>query len=299
MRKNYIHDFKNDVLFKYCLHDHNDKGCHYLLKLIIGGILKINCKVIRVMNPDLNPLHVSDKDMILDVSVEDENHQKYDIEMQNSRLTRNLHQRFQVYGAKMVASQEKVGDDYIENMRKVFQIIFVDDVDKDDMKLMDVFTSRNADGKEEKFNLITRVIVYLPYINEIVKQKGLKKLTPLELAIYIFKNGIDSGIMKLDEKVVGIMKEKMEQFNADEMMLDAAYKRSLNRHANERDKQEAIEQAREETQKNNVFKIFKKLYPEEETEFLENLTFEQYECVFDILLNESHLEDIKNYIEKK
>ena len=36
------------------------------------------------------------------------------------------------------------------------------------------------------------------------------------------------------------MKEKIERFNQDEQLRDMAYKRSLNRWANEQDKQEFI-----------------------------------------------------------
>ena len=37
------------------------------------------------------------------------------------------------------------------------------------------------------------------------------------------------------------MKEKIERFNQDEQLRDMAYKRSLNRWANERDKQDMYE----------------------------------------------------------
>lgn len=101
-------------------------------------------------NPDLTPDHVQDKDMILDIKAEDERGIQYDIEMQNSGLSQNLHQRFQIYGAKMLASQQRPGEDYVENVREAIQIIFVDDVDKDNMKLIDVYTIK----KEEKKDII-------------------------------------------------------------------------------------------------------------------------------------------------
>ena len=42
------------------------------------------------------------------------------------------------------------------------------------------------------------------------------------------------------------MKEKIERFNQDEQLRDMAYKRSLNRWANERDKQDMYEKGKEE-----------------------------------------------------
>ena len=41
--------------------------------------------------------------------------------------------------------------------------------------------------------------------------------------------------LKGHNKVVAIMKEKIDRFNQDEQLRDMAYKRSLNRWANERD----------------------------------------------------------------
>ena len=42
------------------------------------------------------------------------------------------------------------------------------------------------------------------------------------------------------------MKEKIDRFNQDEQLRDMAYKRSLNRWANERDKQDMYEKGKEE-----------------------------------------------------
>lgn len=67
-----ILDFKNDVLFKYTLSNDQDPGCLYLLRMILKDVAGIESKSIKVTNPDLNPEHIEDKDMILDIRVEDE-----------------------------------------------------------------------------------------------------------------------------------------------------------------------------------------------------------------------------------
>ena len=75
--------------------------------------------------------------------------------------------------------------------------------------------SRNEEGKLEKYNLLTRVYVQMPYINLIKKQKKLEEFSEIEKGIYIFENGITDDIIRLkeDNKVVEIMKEKIERFN--------------------------------------------------------------------------------------
>ena len=64
-----ITDFKNDLVFKYLLSNMKDEQCRRLLKLIIEDVMDIKCKKINVLNSELNPHHISDKDMILDIQV--------------------------------------------------------------------------------------------------------------------------------------------------------------------------------------------------------------------------------------
>ena len=59
-----ITDFKNDLVFKYLLSNMKDEQCRRLLKLIIEDVMDIKCKKINVLNSELNPHHISDKDMI-------------------------------------------------------------------------------------------------------------------------------------------------------------------------------------------------------------------------------------------
>ena len=62
-----ITDFKNDLVFKFMLSDLNDSRCYYLLKVFIEGITGIKCQELFVLNSEVNPEHLSDKDMVLDV----------------------------------------------------------------------------------------------------------------------------------------------------------------------------------------------------------------------------------------
>ena len=311
-----IYDFKNDFMFKHSLGNDQDPDSFYLLKLFIEGILNISCKSITILNPDLVVENIEDKDMLLDIRVQTNNGDYVNIEMQYSAFSKNQYQRFQIYGASLLSRQEKEGDDYQKNINHVYQIIFIDDIDKANLKLYDRYESRNEEGKLEKYNLLTRVYVQMPYINLIKKQKKLEEFSEIEKGIYIFENGITDDIIRLkeDNKVVEIMKEKIERFNQDEQLRDMAYKRSLNRWANERDKQDMYEKGKEEgieegikqglemgieQGKYNLIKqLFNKYYPKEDDSILENLNNEQYDKIFEMILNNYSIEKIKNIIDK-
>ncbi|OUQ01137.1 hypothetical protein B5E98_08490 [Thomasclavelia spiroformis] len=244
--------------------------------------------------------------MLLDIRVQTNNGDYVNIEM----FSKNQYQRFQIYGASLLSRQEKERDDYQKNINHVYQIIFIDDIDKANLKLYDRYESRNEEGKLEKYNLLTRVYVQMPYINLIKKQKKLEEFSEIEKGIYIFENGITDDIIRLKEnnKVVEIMKEKIERFNQDEQLRDMAYKRSLNRWANERDKQdmyekgkeegieEGIKQGIEQGKYNLIKQLFNKYYPEEDDNILENLNNEQYDKIFEMILDNRSINEIKGFL---
>ena len=305
-----IYDFKNDFMFKHSLGNDQDPGSFYLLKLFIEGILNISCKSITILNPDLVVENIEDKDMLLDIRVQTNNGDYVNIEMQYSAFSKNQYQRFQIYGASLLSRQEKEGDDYQKNINHVYQIIFIDDIDKANLKLYDRYESRNEEGKLEKYNLLTRVYVQMPYINLIKKQKKLEEFSEIEKGIYIFENGITDDIIRLkeDNKVVEIMKEKIERFNQDEQLRDMAYKRSLNRWANERDKQDMYEKGKEEgieegikqgiieKSKEKTKQLFNKYYPKEDDSILESLNSEQYDKIFEMILDNRGINEIKKFL---
>ena len=305
-----IYDFKNDFMFKHSLGNDQDPGSFYLLKLFIEGILNISCKSITILNPDLVVENIEDKDMLLDIRVQTNTGDYVNIEMQYSAFSKNQYQRFQIYGASLLSRQEKEGDDYQKNINHVYQIIFIDDIDKANLKLYDRYESRNEEGKLEKYNLLTRVYVQMPYINLIKKQKKLEEFSEIEKGIYIFENGITDDIIRLkeDNKVVEIMKEKIERFNQDEQLRDMAYKRSLNRWANERDKQDMYEKGKEEgieegikqgiieKSKEKTKQLFNKYYPKEDDSILESLNNEQYDKIFEMILDNRSINEIKELL---
>lgn len=241
--------------------------------------------------------------MVLDVRVEIETGEKIDIEMQTSRFSTANRNRFQSYGAESIVSQTKSGDTFYGNIKKSFQIIFINDVDKNNLKLIDTYKSRNKEGKVEKCNLITRSYVQLPMIDIIVQQKGIENLSEFELVLYIFKNGIDDDIMRLAKhKVVEIMKDKMEKFNEDEELRLAAFNRELNKIAHESEKQESFEEGKvigvKEGDMNRIKQFIQSRYGKVEPEWLETLNEKQLERINDIIFKESDYEKFKQEVER-
>ena len=303
--RNRITDFKNDLVFKFMLSDLNDSRCYYLLKVIIEGITGIKCQELFVLNSEVNPEHLSDKDMVLDVRVKTDEGKLIDIEMQNSALTKEVHYLFQIYGARMMDHQVNRGDLlYSENVHEVYTILFVNDIDRDNLLLIDTYMPRNQLGHIRKNNLLTHHNVYLPFVDAVVREKGLKNLNALELAIYTLYNGITDDIMSLNSEVVTIMKEKMDQFNEDEELVLAASKRQLVKIQHHQEKVRIRQEGKEEglkegellKAKENTLMLFKSKYPQEDILMLENLTLSQYNEIFKALIENKNLQIIKEMI---
>lgn len=299
--RNRITDFKNDLVFKFMLSDLNDSRCYYLLKVIIEGITGIKCQELFVLNSEVNPEHLSDKDMVLDVRVKTDEGKLIDIEMQNSALTKEVHYLFQIYGARMMDHQVNRGDLlYSENVHEVYTILFVNDIDRDNLLLIDTYMPRNQLGHIRKNNLLTHHNVYLPFVDAVVREKGLKNLNALELAIYTLYNGITDDIMSLNSEVVTMMKEKMDQFNEDEELVLAASKRQLVKIQHHQEKIRIRQEGKEEGEllkaKENTLMLFKSKYPQEDILMLENLTLSQYNEIFKALIENKNLQIIKEMI---
>ena len=262
--RNRITDFKNDLVFKFMLSDLNDSRCYYLLKIIIEGITGIQCQELFVLNSEVNPEHLSDKDMVLD---------------------------HQVSRGDLL---------YSENVHEVYTILFVNDIDRDNLLLIDTYMPRNQLNHVRKYNLLTHHNVYLPFIDAVVREKGLKNLSRIEQAIYTLYHGITDDIMSLNSEVVIMMKEKMDQFNEDEELVLAASKRQLVKIQHHQEKVRIRQEGKEEglkegellKAKEKTLMLFKSKYPQENVQILENLT------IFDALLENEDLKTIKKIIGK-
>lgn len=285
-------DFKNDLFFKYLLHDDQDPDCLYLLRLLIEGILHIHPHHIQVMNPELYPQNNKDKNMKLDLTIVDDKGQIINIEMQNSMFNQYHYYRFQGYGAKLLANQIKQGQSYIDTMNPIFQMILIDDMDSRHPKLYDWYTSKNDENHQERYNLIHRVYVQLPYINVISETKGIENLTELELLLYIFKNGLSDDIMRIEKEVIKIMERKFKRYNREDILLSDEEMIEFEEWS------KALERglAMKEKQKELVLKYFHKFYSGYNDDFLQELTSNEYDLVLDMIIDRQDIENIKKEI---
>ena len=208
-----------------------------------------------------------------------------DIEMQNSALTKEVHYRFQIYGARMIDHQVNRGDLlYSENVHEVYTILFVNDIDRENLLLIDTYMPRNQLNHVRKYNLLTHHNIYLPFIDAVVREKGLKNLSKISLK--------------------QCMKEKMDQFNEDEELVLAASKRQLVKIQHHQEKVRIRQEGKEEglkegellKAKENTLMLFKSKYPQEDILMLENLTLSQYNEIFKALIENKDLQIIKEMI---
>ena len=235
--------------------------------------------------------------------------------MQNSALTKEVHYRFKIYGARIIDHQVNRGDLlYSENVHEVYTILFVNDIDRDNLLLIDTYMPRNQLNHVRKYNLLTHHNVYLPFIDAVVREKGSK----IELAIYTLYHGITDDIMSLNSEVVIMMKEKMDQFNEDEELVLAASKRQLVKIQHHQEKirirqegkeeglkeglEKGLEKGKSEGEllkaKENTLMLFKSKFPQEDKQLLENLTLSQYNNIFKALIENKDLQTIKEIMKK-
>ena len=199
--RNEVVSYKNDVFIKYALGGSDGISC-LLRNFIITSLTDLNPKYTNVLNGEMMPKSLDGKKVLLDILCESELIHFIDIEMQLSGFTKREYMRFQEYGFRMAEAQLRVGGRY-EDMKKCYQIVFIDAYPSDSKSFIRKFQKRDYDNVLLKHNLIDLTFVHLPMINDIVKEKGLENLTSFEKLCYVFKNGIDDAILRVKERKRG------------------------------------------------------------------------------------------------
>ena len=132
-------------------------------------------------------------------------------------------------------------------------------------------------------------------------------MTGIELALYIFKNGIDNDIIGLtDQGVISIMKKKLEKFNEEAKLRDMYYKRDLNRAANESEKQEIYEkgkiegkaEGRVEGELKRTVDLIEARYGIREEEWVSSLNEKQLKAIDKIIFEEIVYKKFKQRIDE-
>lgn len=290
-----VTDFKNDVLFKYTFGKNNEES-HKLAKIIISGVFRFKIKKLTILNPELIPERVNDRNMILDIRVVTESGKEINIEMQNSSLTQSERYRFQIYGGRMLSSQEKRGTKRYSNnnVHEVYQIILINDINKKHLRLIDRYKMKNDEDEYEDDTLLNRAYVYIPYINITAKSKKIEEFSDVEKAIYILANGVSDDIIK--SEVGKLMNDKMEKFNQDEELQLMAFNRNLKKASIEADMQDMYDQGVIEGKLIMLQSLIMNKYGLDESKWLKTLDLKQLEKVTEEILKDITLDELKSKI---
>ena len=172
--------------------------------------------------------------------------------------------------------------------------------------MIDWWEIHNRKGNTRDDFPIIQVVFYIQYINKILEEKTLDLLDHTELFAYLLDKGVTRDILALEEKeVVGNMSDILDEFNEDKDLRLMALSRELELQAIEEDmanervsgreegKKEGISMGELKAKKENVIQLFNAFYPNEEATFLNDLTIQQYDLIFDALLKHQSVEELK------
>ena len=299
-------NYDNDIFFKFALGT-EDEDAAFIRNTIIERVTGIQPKESTVLNPNLDPVILKKKKMVLDIRVKDSEGREYGIEMQTTYSKKSELKRFELYGARMLSNQLDNGEKYYE-LLPVYQIIFLDSYAEHTRKLIDAYQMRNEEGEvESKRSLMRRIYIYLPEINAIVKRKGFEKLNDFEQLCYLFKNNDEDGILKTEERLVKKVMEKYRKFHDAEDLWSIAMATQIQE---QREKnaildsfEEGVEQGREKGQKEGMRLLLNRQmeskYHEDCSTWLYPLTMEQLNLVSNLLFTCDTLQELKNQLEVK
>ena len=212
--------------------------------------------------------------------------------MQVSKYKSNEAKRFQFYGSRLVVNQIESGNEY-KKLVKVYQIIFIDDVIEEEF--ICYYQSKSQNNKIEKDNLVTKIYVCLPYINRLVKEKGVEALNDFEKVCYLFKNNINNDILQVTDKVEGTDHTTMDKYNefpketklwswAQAIEDGARYYDSKMSESYEEGVEEGTVQGKEKERIVMAKRLVSKKYQMEDVSWLDTLTRKQVDAVFDYVL---------------
>ena len=278
-----------------------DEDSIFLRHTVIGLTTKILPKRTEVCNPEMIPKQEGNKRIIMDIHLRDEEMREYNIEMQSQGLLDTEFIRFQYYSAHMLVNQLQEGDDY-SNLKVVHQITFFDHVIDDDHQLVNHYVLMKSNGRKVQPVMIHMYFISLPEINRIEKEKGLEHMNALELMCYLFKNGITSDILKIDERPVKVMIKKYEELRKNKDLWSFAVSHEIAECRDRNIKEELCQKAKLKGIQQGQFHIIKqqikKKYGKDETTWLKTLNQTQLEHITEFIFDYDSIEELKVAIEQ-
>lgn len=303
-------DYNSDVFFKYVF-GRNTHVSTLLRDFLFKHLLPVKVDDLSVSNPELIPQYIKDKNIILDIYINNE-FLDIDIEMQKSSLSQYLYKRFQYYGAKMIASQLDIGDDF-RKIKNVYQIIFIEDIDKHNPKLIERYYAKEYSGdKSYPYYVHTTIYVYLPYIEVIKEEKEV--LSEIEALLYLIHKGTIENI-KYDKKkgVVEMVEMLHKEFMGNRRLVEATMVRNQMREDFQAWHDMDVEEAKEEGIEEGIIKgieegiikgicagkqdmlidIMKIKYPSENHEWIRECEIAELDKISQLLLTDISYNDLK------
>jgi len=216
--RQYNHLAASDRFFKNLLDCKSEASIDFT-KSIIREVTGINPVTVVVKNPEMPKMAEMMKTIIMDVLVEDEHGNLYDIEMQRTELDLELYSRIEHYGMRTQSANLREGEDY-RKARHTLQIIFVDGASRKG-QFITHYTMRDKEGDmmydDPKLHIY---LIHMPYV--VTLNKAFEERTLLEKIVTFFKTGINDVIMKSEVKEVSYMVDRFGRFtNSEEEMWEA------------------------------------------------------------------------------
>lgn len=231
--KTKILPLSNDYVFKRIF---GKGGNERILKSLLEAIIRIKIKSIEVQNPEIPKENINDKLSILDIKAVINENTIIDIEMQVGNVEA-IERRLVVYSSKLIASDIKVAEDYINTKDTIVICIVNDNITKRNsylsvakLKYDEQEEIRKVDmGYKIEDKYLTEMIKY--YIIELGKFKRKKPKVADLLEKWLSVIGGDEEMMDECKKENGAIKEAIEQLEV------------LSADKEEREKYEAREKA--------------------------------------------------------
>lgn len=295
--------FYSDVLFKFALSKEYPE-CLKIRRFIIKEVTGIDEKNLVVRNPVVSPRAINDKENIFDTLVEGDE-ALYMIEMQGSQLNDDLNTRYHHYGNSVRAEMVHRGEHYKE-IKPAHMILFALDYQEGTNKLIVERDLYYVDTNTRVKHYLGRFfIVQIPYIDVIKEQKEF--LTEFEgLVYYIYHNHtkhIDydkkEGMVEMFKRLRSIFVRENPQEVWDTLARQT-YRIDYDKmlvNEKERGREEGIEQGELRVQKGITINLFKRRYPTQDSTFLDKLTFQQYQTIYDMLLDDKSISEIQSILQ--
>lgn len=177
--------FKNKVLFKFPFYQ-GDRLSDQLIKIIANSIFDLKLKEVK----DIHPVLFLNEERVIEIEAICEIGKTIKISFHNGDYSKEQIRLVQLYEFKMFADQEERINERYELLYPVYQVFFTNGIDKRHPDLFDIFQYRNDEGMLLDGNLTNRAYVYLPYINTIIKQKGIDNLSDFEKIVLIIADAM-------------------------------------------------------------------------------------------------------------